>query len=464
MQADHSQDSDAPVSSEDWINEFHLQAFLSLTLADRELERRELVWIKRFFVNRDKPQMVARVRAIIDGGAPDSRQLQALLQRADTEMPEGDKRRFVYNLAQLCKSKGQIGEEEYQRILEMAEQIGVEDTEADSIINSVYSINDSFTAIMGLLALGVILYVMQVVIVPAVIALFITMIINKVEGLVAVAPGLRRMRVRLLTKLGAMVVILGVLFGLVMAAVVSGEDIAKRYPAYEAKARQALKQVEVMVEARGFALPDDSGLIKQLEKLPIGSTLSSFVSSLVNLVGKFILVVVFTGFLVFSGTRYRGILQEMNDKIGAYMGVKTVMGLLTGLGVYLGCLGFGIDFALFWAIVSFLLNFIPSVGAVVASVPPIVLAMIQLGSWSSVVFFAACLIAMHLLIGQVLEPKLMGSRLAVKPLAILLGLIFWGFLWGLPGMFLAAPLMALARILASYFNFSRSFERLLADD
>ena len=60
------------------------------------------------------------------------------------------------------------------------------------------------------------------------------------------------------------------------------------------------------------------------------------------------------------------------------------------------------------------------------------------------------------------EKKLMGDKLAVKPVAILLGLIFWGFLWGIPGMFLAAPLMALLRILASNFNFSRSFERLLA--
>ena len=175
-------------------------------------------------------------------------------------------------------------------------------------------------------------------------------------------------------------------------------------------------------------------------------------------------MVVFTGFLVFSKIPYRGILQEMNEKIGIYVSVKTVKGLLTGVGVYLICLGFGIDFALFWATISFLLNFIPSVGSIIASVPPILLSTIQLSSWASVLFYGACLIVMHLCIGQVLEPKLMGSRLAVKPLAILLGLIFWGFLWGLPGMFLAAPLMALLRILASYFNFSRNFERMLADD
>jgi len=76
--------------------------------------------------------------------------------------------------------------------------------------------------------------------------------------------------------------------------------------------------------------------------------------------------------------------------------------------------------------------------------------------------FSALLITAQVILGQVLEPKLMGRKLAVKPLAILLGLIFWGVLWGIPGMFLAAPLMALIRILSSYFNFSRGFERLLA--
>ena len=136
--------------------------------------------------------------------------------------------------------------------------------------------------------------------------------------------------------------------------------------------------------------------------------------------------------------------------------------MLTGVVVFSLCSIFGIDFALFWAILGFLLNFIPSVGSIIASIPPILLSMIQLESWTSVALFAVIFIVAQVLLGQVLEPKLMGSKLAVKPVAILLGLIFWGFLWGIPGMFLAAPLMALMRILASYFNFSRSFERLLA--
>jgi predicted PurR-regulated permease PerM len=189
-----------------------------------------------------------------------------------------------------------------------------------------------------------------------------------------------------------------------------------------------------------------------------------FIGQLVNLTGNFLLVVIFTGFLVFSSTGFKGILQEMNEKISGYISIKSLSSLITGIVVFSICKAFGIDFALFWAVLGFLLNFIPSVGSIIASIPPILLSMIQLEAWSSVLLFTLSLVVAHVLIGQVLEPKLMGSRLAVKPVAILMGLIFWGFLWGLPGMFLAAPLMALLRILSSYFNFSRNFERLLAAD
>ena len=456
-------DPTEPAGEDDaWIGQFHLYTFHSLTLADRRIERRELVWVKRFFQQRDQGHLYDQLLQIIEDNDLDPAELDALVERARLHLPAADKRRFVYNLAQLCKSKGKISSEEYTNILDIAGRVGVEDTEADSIINSVFSINDSFTAIMGLLALGVILYFAEPVIVPLVIAMFITMIVNKVEGLLKVVPFFHT--IRLLTKLGAMVVILGVLFGLIMAAVTSGQDIAKRWPSYEEKGRQALTQMQVMAEERGVPWPDHDEWISQAQKLPIGATVSGFFSGLFNMLGNFILVVVFTGFLVFSNIPYKGILQEMNEKIGIYISVKTVMGLLTGVGVYLICVGFGIDFALFWATISFLLNFIPSVGSIIASGPPVLLSMLQLNSSASVLFYAACLLVLHLLIGQVLEPKLMGSRLAVKPLAILLGLIFWGFLWGLPGMFLAAPLMALIRILASYFNFSRNFERMLADD
>lgn len=450
----------ATAPAEDWRDVFYLEAFLDLSLADRPIERRERVWIKRFLANRDKPHLYRRMDEIIQAGRCDADELRLLVRRAAAELSMGEKRRFLYNLAQLFQSKGTLSTPAYGRILDLAETLGVPDTEADAMLHSVYRINDTFIAILGLLACGVIVYLTRSVFVPLVISIFLTMIINRIDG--AIASVLRLRRLRWFTKLAAMVAILGVLFGLVMAAIVSGTDIASRYPEYESRFVTALHESETAQSV--LAWLGDKGVLAPLEQLPIGDLVSDFLGSLLSLLSNFVLVVIFTGFLVFSSSSFTGVLAEMNKKVGTYISTKSLVCLLTGLTVYVLCSVFGVDFALFWALLAFLLNFIPVVGSIIASLPPILLAVVQLDSWTAIVFFLVLMTVSNTFLGQVLEPKLMGARLALKPVAILLGLVFWGLLWGIPGMFLATPLMVLLRILASYYNFSRRFERLLATD
>jgi AI-2 transport protein TqsA len=443
----------------DWWGQFHLHAFMSLMQADRQIELREVVWIKGFFRRAGRGDCFARLEELMRGSGQGNPELARLGALAAERMSTAEKRRFVYNLAQMCKSKGKIDNDEYEHIIRLAGQVGIEDTDADSIINSVFSINDTFAAIMGLLALGVILYTTRAVIVPLVIAVFATMIINKVEGRLARALHLRA---RGLSRLAAMVFIVGVVSMLVLAGIHSGKQVAVSLPAYQDKVMSGLARLEAFAVGYGFRGVNAVSIADQLRQLPLASIAGSFVGSIVDLIGNFMLVVVFTGFLVFSSSSFGGVLQEMNEKIAGYVTVKSFVGLMTGLAVYIACRLFGVDFAFFWALLIFLLNYVPAVGAVIASLPPIALAFVQLDSVAAAFAFSGLLVVIQVVTGQVLEPKLMGDKLAVNPVAILLGLIFWGFLWGLPGMFLAAPLVAMLRILASYFNFSRSFERLLA--
>ena len=393
---------------------------------------------------------------IIRVGHCDADELRGLVDRAAAELSKGEKRRFIFNLAQLFQSKGSLSTPEYELILDLAEKLGVPETEADAMLHSVYNLNDTFLAIMGMLAFGAIIYLTRSVLIPLVISIFLTMIINRIDSLIA--SGLKLRGHRWLTKLGAMVVILGILFGLVMAAIDAGNDIADRYTEIESRFETVLRDSET---ARGaLAWLTDSGVLAQLQQFPIGDMVSSLFSLLTN----FVLIVIFTGFMVFSSPTFTGVLDEMDKKVGTYISTKSLISLLTGFMVFILCTIFGIDFALFWALLAFLLNFIPSVGAIIASLPPILLAMVQLDSWTGVVLFTLILTSLNVLLGQVLEPKLLGSRLALKPVAILIGLIFWGLLWGIPGMFLATPLMVLIKILASNFNISRSFERMLSSD
>jgi AI-2 transport protein TqsA len=444
----------------EWRDLFYLYAFLDVSLTAGVIERRERVWIRGFLSHRGKRHLFARMEEIIVLGRPPEVELEVLFERAASELSTGEKRRFVYNVAQLFQAKGKLSSTDYEKLLEVAERIGVSDMEADSVVRSVYSLNNTFVVIMGVLALGAILYLTRSVIIPLVVAILMTMIINKVESLItSTFPG---RRVRWVTKLGATVVILAVFFGLATAAVVSATDIVGRFPEYQVKFTKVMSDSPSIQSGLGWLRA--KGLLTQLQQLPIGGMLTSVLGSIVTLVGNIVLVVIFTGFMVFSGSRYTGLLQEMNDTIGAYIAVKTLMCLLTGALFVVMCWIFGIDFALFWGLLAFLLNYIPSVGSIIATLPLILLAAIQLGSWTTVVIFAVILLVVQQFIGQILEPKLMGMRLSLKPVAILLGLIFWGLLWGIPGMFLATPLMVLIRIVSSYFNVTRGVERLLASE
>jgi predicted PurR-regulated permease PerM len=443
-----------------WRDLFYLYAFLDVSLSPHGIERRERVWIRRFLTHRGKRCLFARMDEVIQAGRPDEAELQRLFERAARELSAGDKRRFIYNLAQLFESKGKLSAPDYEKVLEVAGRIGVSDMDADLMIRSVYSLNNTFVAIIGVLALGAILYFTRSVIIPLVVAILMTMIINKVEGLITSAFPERRLRWA--TKLGATVVILAVFFGLATAAVVSATDIVNRLPDYQVKFTQAMQDSPGIQSAIGWLRA--KGLWGQLQQLPIGAMLTSVLGSLVALTGNIVLVVIFTGFMVFSSTRFTGLLQEMNETIGAYIAVKTLMCLLTGVLFVSMCWIFGIDFALFWGLLAFLLNYIPTVGSIIATLPLILLAAIQLESWTSIALFAVILLVVQQFIGQILEPKLMGMRLSLKPVAILLGLIFWGLLWGVPGMFLATPLTVLIRIISSYFNVTRGFERLLASE
>jgi AI-2 transport protein TqsA len=444
----------------DWRELFYLYAFLDVLLSQRGIERRERVWIRRFLAHRGKRHLFARMDEIILNGRPDEVELQRLFDKAAIELSTGEKRRFIHDLAQLFEPNGKLSVVEYEKLLEVGGRIGVSDIDADSMIHSVYNIANTFVTIMGVLALGTILYLTRSVIIPLVIALLMTMIINKVGSLITSAfPG---RRVRWLTKLGATVVILGVFFGLATVAVVSATDMVNRFPDYQAQFNEAMQGSSEVQSALGWLR--EKGLLAQLQQLPIGGMLTSVLGSVVTLVGDIVLVVIFTGFMVFSSAKYTGLHHEMNETIGTYIAVKTLMCLLTGAFFVVMCWGFGIDLALFWGLLAFLLNFIPAVGSIIATLPLVLLATIQLHSWTSIALFAAILLVVQQFIGQILEPKLLGTRLSLKPVTILLGLIFWGLLWGIPGMFMATPLMVLIRIVSSYFNVTRGVERLLASE
>lgn len=108
---------------------------------------------------------------------------------------------------------------------------------------------------------------------------------------------------------------------------------------------------------------------------------------------------------------------------------------------------FGIEFVLVWGVLTFVLNFIPNIGSIIATLLPLSLAVIQLDGLASVVWLAICLMGIQFLIGNILDPKFVGDRLGISPVTILFALVAWSWMWGLVGMFLAVPLTVLIKII-----------------
>ncbi len=133
--------------------------------------------------------------------------------------------------------------------------------------------------------------------------------------------------------------------------------------------------------------------------------------------------------------RYSLIMENLND----YMGIKSITSLGTGvfIGIYLAVLG--VDYPLLWALLAFLLNFVPNIGSVIAAIPAVLLAIIQLGP-ASALWAAGGYFLVNNVVGNWLEPRLMGQTLGLSTFVVFLSLVFWGWVLGPVGMFLSVPL------------------------
>ena len=135
------------------------------------------------------------------------------------------------------------------------------------------------------------------------------------------------------------------------------------------------------------------------------------------------------------------------ESISAYMGIKTIISMITGFSVGLICWAFGLQFALFWGFMAFLLNYIPSIGSMVATVLPIFMAVIQFDNIGLILGLGILLGISQFIIGSIIDPMVMGSRLRLNTVTVIFGLLFWGYIWGIPGMLLSVPLMVMIRLL-----------------
>ncbi len=216
-----------------------------------------------------------------------------------------------------------------------------------------------------------------------------------------------------------------------------------------------------------------------LNQLDFGAYLQSFGATVRALVSSMGIITVYLIFLLLEqrtfGDKIKGIIRDpkrqedtfelinkMRSDIRSYVGIKVLTSAVTGLISYMILKLVGVDFASFWAVLIFLLNFIPTIGSIIATLFPSLLTLIQFPTLGPFVVTISVLTAVQFCIGSLLEPRLMGNRLNLSPIVILLSLGLWGSVWGIPGMFLCVPITVIIMIICSYFPGTRPLAILLS--
>jgi len=151
------------------------------------------------------------------------------------------------------------------------------------------------------------------------------------------------------------------------------------------------------------------------------------------------------------------------ESIRTYLSLKTIISLITGVFIWLWLLVFGVEYAVLWGLIAFLLNYIPNIGSIIAGVPAVLFALVQLGvggaGWTILGF-----VIVNMVVGNVLEPRVMGKEMGMSTLIVFLSLVFWGFILGTIGMFLAVPLTMSFKIILDQYPKTKWISILLGSD
>jgi predicted PurR-regulated permease PerM len=170
----------------------------------------------------------------------------------------------------------------------------------------------------------------------------------------------------------------------------------------------------------------------------------------------------FTNKKQYKKSRY--ILDSIDYNMKKYLFVKTTISAITGVFSFFWLQAIGVEFAGVWAFIVFVTSYIPTIGAFIACALPIVYSLVMSPTLQQPILTAVGLIALQIIFGNLLEPKLTGKTLNISTLAILINLVFWGMIWGIAGMFFSVPLLVAIYIICAQFDSTRWISVLLSAD
>jgi len=322
---------------------------------------------------------------------------------------------------------------------------------------------------------GVVLIYGREFLIPFVLSVFIWFIIREIKKVLRRSKYFRLYLPNWLENLIASLFFFGAIVFFVQVLTSNIESLSSNFPAYQANISKIADKVNVLFNI---------DIVKQLNELSGGLRFTDILGSVFNIVssllGNIFIILIYILFLFLEEFGFQNklvammghsnekgrvfsILHRVDVSIGRYLALKTLVSLLTGILSFAVLKFIGVDGAAFWAFLIFIMNFIPTIGSLIATIFPTIFALLQFGEFAPAIWVLVIVSGIQFLVGNLIEPKLMGDSMNLSSLVVILALSLWGALWGITGMVLSVPITVVMLIVFSEIPSTRPLAMLLSE-
>lgn len=313
----------------------------------------------------------------------------------------------------------------------------------------------------------------QSIIIPFILALLFWFIIRVIKKLFLKIKLVQNWPQWLLTVFSS-IILLVILYLAIDVITINIQQLSAKLPEYQDNVTHVTQSLNEKFDTDLMAVFGDYA-----KDFDFSTILSSLLSALTGLFGNTFTILLYMLFLLLEEPilphklkamypdkkqlkHVNTLIDKIDTSVGSYIALKTIVSLLTGVLSYFALLFIGIDAPAFWAFLIFLLNFIPTIGSLIATTFPTIFALLQFGELTPAILVLGIVGTIQLIVGNFVEPKLMGNTLNISPLVVFLALAIGGVIWGITGMLLSVPITVVLIIIMSEFPATRSVAILLS--
>ncbi len=336
------------------------------------------------------------------------------------------------------------------------------------------SIKNTAAGLICIISLVIVLIYAKNLLIPFVFAILLWFIIRKLKQGLNHILVIKKYVPEWIKNIIATIIVLAVLKFISSVILTSIGTLTRSYTLYQTNINAIILQLNATLNL------DILQIAKEYSSgINFGGILSAIFNSITGIFNQSLMILLYTLFIfieenffqvklkaIFNQEKQykqvKTILKKIESSMSHYLGLKTCVSAITAGLSYATLLVIGIDSPEFWAFLIFIFNFIPTIGSLLGTAFPAIFALLQFGAFIPCLIILASIGVIQLLIGNVLEPKLMGNSLNISSLFAIISLSFWGVIWGITGMILSIPIAVIIIILCSQFNKTKSLAILLS--